>query len=94
MAKMDEDELQEILKANGLTVQTALDLIWLRTGAVIKARNVSKGLRDYGHLSETLTALFRLVCQHVRAVRELELARGQVSALIGELNQLKARGAT
>lgn len=94
MAKMNATEFHQLLTENAMTVQLALDLVWLRTGAVINARNVTKSLQDYGRLSETLTALFRLLCHHIIAIRELELKRAQVSALIGEINQLRARGAT
>lgn len=90
MAKVDQTELDEILKRQGWTLQTALDMVYIRTGAALKAKSISKMLRSYGCLSEPLTALFRLVDRHATATRELELARGQVSALLGEINQLKA----
>lgn len=91
MAKLGQTELDEILKRQGWTLQTALDMVYIRTGAVLKAKSLSKMLLDYGALSEPLSALVRLADRHATAMRELELSRAQCSALIGEVNAYRAK---
>lgn len=95
---MDAGALQAALAREGMTLQAALNVVNLRTGATLSAKNISKALQQQGKLSAPLTAMFGLLFLNIEQARRIEneiklqsFAAARQAALIAEINQLKRK---
>ena len=67
---MSDAELREQLQRSGWSLREACEVIYLRTGAVLKPKNIQNLLNKEGQLSQTLTGLFRLLFIHEGGTHE------------------------
>lgn len=59
--RMTETEFQSQCHKHCMSMTKACDLVFIRTSAIIKPVNIRKSFRDYGFLSEPMSAMFRLL---------------------------------
>ncbi len=71
-AKMSEEEYRGSLKKFGLGTSEAAQLIWIKTGSVIRPQVTETHLNRYGSLSHAYTAVYRFL------FREMEREHGQI----------------
>ena len=95
---MDAGALQAALTREGMTLQAALNVVNLRTGAILSAKNISKSIQQQGKLSAPLSAMFGLLFLNIEQARRIEhetklqdFAAARQAALIAEINQLKRK---
>ena len=64
MARMSKEEPSRELHTNGWSLAGACEIIFMKTGAIIRAKSIQNLLDKEGRLSNTLTALFRFLFNH------------------------------
>lgn len=69
-SKMSTEEYQGGLKRFGITQSEAAQLIWLKTGSVIRVDAVQTHISRHGSLSQPYTAVFRFLFRELQAEHE------------------------